>query len=150
VARLECLLESVPQIRDIICMGRLLRFLNHGLLVSLRHLRAHDLDLVVSTIIVSDFAAGNRISNSEIEGLLLCAGKNVCQFDCEDKAVRGAIGKGPLVQRGDLRCCLSIVEREAHRNPFFEYEIAHANTLSRRPNQLDVLDSDIKQISSQW
>jgi hypothetical protein len=112
-ARLDYLFELAPQIRE----GNLLRLLDHGLLVCLRYLLAHDLDMVVSTVvIVTDFAAGKRISDIEIEGLLR-AGRNVCQLDCEDKAVHGAIGKGLLVPRGDLRCCLPLDEREAHRNP---------------------------------
>ncbi len=50
---------------------------------------------VVSTaVIIPDFAAGNRISDSEIEALLLRAEKNVGQFDYEDKAVHGAIWEG--------------------------------------------------------
>jgi hypothetical protein len=73
-ASLERLLELVPQIRE----RRLLRFLNHGLLVCLRYLLAHDLDVVISTIvIIPNFVTGNRISDNEIEGLLH-AGNNVC------------------------------------------------------------------------
>ena len=88
--RLDYLLELVQQIRE----GRLLRLLNDGLLVGLRYLLAHNLDVAVSTaVIVPDFAAGNRISDSEIEALL-CAGNNVGQLDCEDKAVHGAILEG--------------------------------------------------------
>ena len=113
-ARLDYLFELAPQIRE----GNLLRLLDHGLLVCLRYLLAHDLDMVVSTVvIVTDFAAGKRISDIEIEGLLR-VGRNVSQLDCEDKAVHGAIGKGLFVPRGDLRYCLPLLEREAHRNPF--------------------------------
>ena len=92
-AQADYLFELAPQIHE----GRLLRLLDHGLLVSLRYHLAHDLDMLVSTAVaIPTFAAGNGISDSEIEGLLLCAGKNVCHFDCEDKAVHDAIGKGLL------------------------------------------------------
>jgi hypothetical protein len=71
-ARLDYLFELEPQIRE----GRLLRLLDNGLLVCLRYLLAHDLDVVVSTaVIIPNFAAGNRISD-EIEGLLHTG--NVC------------------------------------------------------------------------
>jgi len=70
-ARLDYLLELAPEICEIIRMGSLLRLLNHDLSVGLRYLLAYDLDVVVSTtVIVPDFTASNRISDSEIEGLL--------------------------------------------------------------------------------
>ena len=110
LARLDYLFELAPQIRE----GNLLRLLDHSLLVCLRYLLAHDLDMIVSTVvIVTDFAAGKRISDIEIEGLLR-AGRNVCQLDCENKAVHGAIGKGLLLPRGDLVVChLTSVKRTA-------------------------------------
>ena len=80
-AGLDYLLELAPQICEIIRMGRLLRGLNHDLLIGPRYLLMYDFDVVVSTtVIVPDFTASNRISDSEIEGLLR-AEKNVCQFD---------------------------------------------------------------------
>jgi hypothetical protein len=46
---------------------------------------------------------------------------------------------------------LPLVEREAHRKPFFECEIAHANnTFNGSPNQVDALDSNITRIIGQW
>ena len=70
-ARLDYRLKLAPEICEIIRMGRLLRLLNHDLLVGLRYLLAYDLDVVISTtVIVPDFTASNRISDSEIEGLL--------------------------------------------------------------------------------
>jgi hypothetical protein len=51
---------------------------------------------------------------------------------------------------GDFRCRLPLVEREAHRNPFFECDIAHANcTFNHGPNQVDVLDGYIASIFGQ-
>ena len=89
--------ELAPQICEIIRMGRLLRRLNHDLLLCLRYLLAYDLDVVLSTtVIVPDFTASKRISHSEIEGLLR-AEKNVCQLDCDDRAVPDAIGEGLLI-----------------------------------------------------
>ena len=71
VARLDYWLKLAPEICEIIRMGRLLRLLNHDLLVGLRYLLTYDLDMVVSTtIIVLDFTASNQILDSEIEDLL--------------------------------------------------------------------------------
>jgi hypothetical protein len=63
-----------PQIRE----GNLLRLLDHGLLVCLRYLLAHDLDVATSTpAIIPNFVTENRISDNEVEGLLH-AGNNAC------------------------------------------------------------------------
>ena len=91
------LLELAPQICEIICMGRLLGRLNHDLLIGLRDLLTYDLDVVVSiTDVVPDFAPSNRISDSEIEALVP-AEKNVCHFDCDDRAVPDAVGERLLI-----------------------------------------------------
>jgi hypothetical protein len=109
--RLDYLLELAQQIRE----GR--RLLNDGLLVGPRYLLAHDLDVVVSTaVIVPDFAAGNRISDSEIETLLRAGSASLI---VKIKRSMVPFWKGLLIPCGDLRCCLPIVNRDAHRNPFF-------------------------------
>jgi len=59
--------------------------------------------------------------------------------------------EGFLIAGGDLGRCLPLVEGEAHRNPFFECDIAHANsTLKRGPNQVNVLGSYITYIFRKW
>jgi hypothetical protein len=73
-ARLDYLFGLAPQIRE----GNLLRLLDHGLLVCLRYLLAHDLDVATSTpAIIPNFVTENRISDNEVEGLLH-AGNNAC------------------------------------------------------------------------
>jgi hypothetical protein len=91
-ATMNDLLKLAPQICDIISVGRLLRLFNHGLLVDLQCLLAHNLYLIVSAVvIVPNFTACNRISDSEKEGLLLSAGKSIGQLDCKGKAVHATI-----------------------------------------------------------
>jgi hypothetical protein len=106
--------------------------------------------LVVSTVVVvPDFTTGNRISDGKIQGFLLRPGKNVRKLDCKHKPVENTVWEGLLVAGGDFRYRLPLVKGEAHRNPFFECEIAHTDdAFNRGPNQLDVLDDNITRIFS--
>ena len=73
---LDYLLKLAPQIRDIISIGSLLATLNHGLLVDLRGLLAHDSHLVVSTtVVVPDFMCCYQISHRKVQRFLLCPGR---------------------------------------------------------------------------
>jgi hypothetical protein len=148
---LDHLLKLAPQIRNILSLGRLLATLNHSLLVDLLCLLAHDPHLVVSTIVVvPDLTPGNRRPHRKVQGLLLRPGKNVCELDCKHKPVKDAVRERLLVAGCDLGCCLPLVEREAHRNPFLKCEIAQANNaFDCGSNQVDALDNNVTRIFGQ-
>jgi hypothetical protein len=150
-ATLDHLLKLAPQIHDITSLGRHLATLNYSLLVDLRCLLTHDLHLVVSTaVVVPYFTPGNRISDRKIQGFLLRPGKNIRKLDRKHKPVKSTVWEGLLIAGGDFRYRLPLVKGEAHGNPFFEREIAHANdTFNRGPNQVDVLDDNITRIFGQ-
>jgi len=121
------LLELVSQDRDVVSV-RARRRLLRGHHCWLVRLLAHNAHLVVSVIVVvPDFTTRNRVSNGEKEGLLLGAREDVCKLDREHKAVNHPVIERLLVASSDFRGGLPFVKGEAHGNPFFEREIAHAN-----------------------
>lgn len=138
------------EVRDFISSRRLAA-LNRGLLVGLLCLFAHEAYLVVLTVvIVPNFASSNRISHRNIEGLLHRPVKNVRKLDTKHKPVKSAVLDGVLIAGDDLGRRLPLVEREAYRNQFFECKIAHANhAFDRGANQVNAFDSDIARIFGQ-